>query len=303
MSIAGISASSSNPYPGPMVKSKEKMPAASTEQQVDWKVDDIVATAVKNSHGYYGGGIRFATSSGKDPFILYQLQRDDNGNTSVQVHHRLTDEEIAKEYARRAPGTLATTGVVRDLSEPSGMTHRAMLDSFVEARLPEFKEFVHAKVDEGAEPGSDWQELFFLAKADSGQISEYNRQESAGNEAVIVADKRGRYLAQNGVDITKPLSLTKLDDGSYAEVMGHPQKKLIEQLVNSKQDLWDQSWNDYLPAIKATLATYAKFMPDNIGNSGAEGHPNPPPGTSTPEAWTYSNSKLAPAMVVELNQA
>lgn len=153
-------------------------------------------------------------------------------------------ERSAEEIARHLPGTLGVSGTA-EKGEASGLAHRELLNDFATAHKDDFEDFVRQGIGAGVDKGTDWEDSFFLAQASQQQIADYQVMKAGGDQWKIINDQRGRYLAQHGVDLAKPFGLTQLDDGTYAEVSGHPQKHYIEHLVNSAPDLWGSAWNDY----------------------------------------------------------
>lgn len=265
MSIDSVTAGQANPYS--TTKPQARMLDSKIGQQAPWSVESVVNKAVSNSDFHYSNGKRDVFFNKETAGAIYRVQTLDGkpfrpiydrdghvsnmpppsggkrGLASVFVR-QMSEQEMAEVRTRRLDGTLSVTRS-GGFDPETGVSHRAVLDQFTDARLPEFKEFIRQQVNDGMDPGTDWQETFFSAKASAEQVAGYESQKAkVGDEYRILADKRGRYLAQYGVDLDKQIALTKLDDGSYAEVSGHPQKQYIEHLVNHNPDLWSSAMED-----------------------------------------------------------
>lgn len=221
-------------------RSRKTIPADAAAKP-SWSIEDVIDTASASEGKWFGVGRRLAAAEVK--FVRCDVQWDGTGRASRVEFKESPRDLTGEESAKFNQGLGGTLGIVSesDTNAASGMAHRQILDGYADSHRAEFEDFIRQSVADGLDEGTDWQESYFLSRADDGAIAVYRDAKAQGDAAHILSDKRGRYLAQYGVDLKQPIGLTKLDDGTYVEVAGHPQKQYIEHLVNSAPDLWDQS--------------------------------------------------------------
>lgn len=242
MSIEALTNSALAPAMSATARS-QKTTQTDTGEKPSWTVEDVIGMASASEGTWFSVGRRMAATDVK--FVQLNVQWDEFGRGSgVELKERPRDlsAQEASKFNQGLGGTLWVMSGADSIAA-NGMAHRQILDRYADEHQAEFEDFIRQGVAGGQGEGTDWQESFFLDRADDSAIATYQSAKAEGNEANILSDKRGRYLAQYGVDLSQPLGLTKLDDGTYAEVSGHPQKQYIERLVNSAPDLWSPAWD------------------------------------------------------------
>lgn len=214
------------------------------DEKKPWTVEDVIDVVTEAEGKNYSVG-RLALYSEVVKGIVTSnadIGVDDRRRGVTFETREATQDEIA-DFNGGFGGTIVVHDDQRRTRvEPS--EHRDYTERFASERRAEFETYIRQGVAEGKSEGTDWHENFFLDNASQAEISRYNHLKSEANEAEILSDKRGRYLAQHGIDLATPLNLVRVDDGSYLEVSGHPQKHQIEHLINSAPELWGRTWDD-----------------------------------------------------------
>lgn len=225
-------AAASNPAP-------QKPKAEEIASGKGWTFDDVVAIATNKADVY---SLTYRPNMDKIKFVHIDPQRPRHGGKAVVLSERdVTGDELYKVWN----GPADTMSAMGEAQTAPDTRSRKVLEDFADRQPAAFEAFVRESLENGADEGTDFKETFFQAKAGAERVAGYESMKAEDSQWALASDKAGRYLAQHGVDVNQPLALTRLDDGSYANINDHPQKHYVEHLVNTNKPLFDKIWEQY----------------------------------------------------------